>query len=88
MVFPTLIDSMFAENHSLMLINSSLTVLNNVFMLLSSKNKFVSSANIIGASKFEELGDRLHATKIIVAVVLTLAAPHTRCIFSLYQYIQ
>ena len=55
LVFPTFSDSLFAENHSLILINSLLTVLNNVFMLLCSK-KLVSSANIIGPSTFEELG--------------------------------
>ena len=56
LVFPTFSDNLFAENHSLILINSSLTVLNNVFMLLSSKKKLVLSANIIGTSTFEELG--------------------------------
>ena len=48
LVFPTFSDSLFTENHSLILIKSSLTVLNNVFML--------SSANIFGTSTFEELG--------------------------------
>ena len=38
LVFPTFSDSSFAEKHSLILINSSLTVLNNVFMLSCSKN--------------------------------------------------
>ena len=56
LVFPTFSDSLFAENHSLILINSSLTVLNNVFMLLCLKKNLVSSANIIGTSTFEELG--------------------------------
>ena len=50
------VDSLFAENDSLILMNLSLTVLNNVFMLLCSKNKLVSSANIIVTSTFEELG--------------------------------
>ena len=48
-------DNSFAENQLLTLINSPLTILNNVFMLLYSK-KNVSSAGIIGTSKFEELG--------------------------------
>ena len=56
LVFPAFSDSLLAENHSLILINSSLTVLNNVFMLLCSKKKSVSPANIIGTSRFEELG--------------------------------
>ena len=49
-------DCLLAENHSLILISSSLFVLNNVFKLLRSKNKLVSSANIIGTNTFEELG--------------------------------
>ena len=53
LVFPTFIDSFFPENHSLIPIN--LTISNNVFMLLRSKNKLVSSANIIGTSTFKEL---------------------------------
>ena len=53
LVFPTFIDSFFPENHSLIPIN--LTISNNVFMLLCSKNKLVSSANIIGTSTFKEL---------------------------------
>ena len=53
--FPTLSDCLFAENHSLILINSLLTVLNNMFTLLCSKNKSVSLANIIGASTVEGL---------------------------------
>ena len=57
LVFTLFSNSLFAENHSLILIiNSSLTILNNVVMLLCPKNKLVSSANIIGTSKFEELG--------------------------------
>ena len=56
LVFPISSDSLFAENHLLILINSSLTVLNNVFMLLCSKKELLSSANIIGTSTFEELG--------------------------------
>ena len=55
LVFPTFSDSVFAENHSLTLINLSLTVLNNVFMLLCLK-ELVSSAKIIGTNTFEELG--------------------------------
>ena len=39
---------------SVSLINLSLPVLNNVFMLLCSKEKKLS-ANIIGTSRFEEL---------------------------------
>ena len=54
LVFPTFSDSLFAENHSLILSNSSLTVLNNLFMLLCSK-KLVSSAKIIATSTFEQL---------------------------------
>ena len=53
--FPTLSDCLFAENHSLILINSLLTVLNNMFTLLCSKNKSVSPANIIGTSTVEGL---------------------------------
>ena len=49
-------DCLLAENHSLILISSSLFVLNNVFKLLRSKNKLVSSVNIIGTRTFEELG--------------------------------
>ena len=56
LVFLTFSDSLVAENHSLILNNSSLIVLNNVFMLLCSKKKFVSSANVIGTSTFEQLG--------------------------------
>ena len=55
LVSPTFSDSLFAENQSSILINSSLTVLNNVFMLLRSKKKLVSSANIVGTSTFELL---------------------------------
>ena len=40
LVFPISSDSLFAENHLLILINSSLTVLNNVFMLLCSKKNY------------------------------------------------
>ena len=57
LVFSTFSNSLFAENHFLVLIiNSSLTILNNVVMSLCPKNKLVSSANIIGTSKLEELG--------------------------------
>ena len=55
-VFPTFGDRFFPENYSLILVNSSLTVLNNMFMLLCSKKKLVSSVNIIGTNTFEELG--------------------------------
>ena len=55
LVSPTFSDSLFAENQSSILINSSLTVLNNVFMLLRSKKNLVSSANIVGTSTFELL---------------------------------
>ena len=56
MVFPTLSDSLFAKNHSLSLIDSSLTILKIVFkLLLSKKKKIASPANIIGTSTFEEL---------------------------------
>ena len=41
LVFPTFSDSLFAENHSLTLINLLLTVLNNVFMLMCSKKSIV-----------------------------------------------
>ena len=37
LVFPAFSDSVFAKKYSLTLINSSLTVLNYVFMLLCSK---------------------------------------------------
>ena len=52
LVFPTFGDSLFDENHSLILINSSLSVLNKVVMLLCSKDKLASSANIIGSRMF------------------------------------
>ena len=55
LLFPLFSGSFFAEDHLLILINSSLTVLNNVFMLLCSKKK-VLCARIIGTSTFEELG--------------------------------
>ena len=42
--------------HWLISTNSSLTVLNNVFILLCSKNKLVLPANIIATSTCEELG--------------------------------
>ena len=41
LVFPTFSDSWFAKNHLLILIDSSLTVLNIVFMLLCSTKKLV-----------------------------------------------
>ena len=53
--FPTLSDCLFAENHSLILISSLLTVLNNMFTLLCSKNKSVSPANIVRTSTVEGL---------------------------------
>ena len=58
LIFATFSDSLFAENHLLILFNLSLTALNNVFMLLCSqkKKKSVSSGNINETSKFEELG--------------------------------
>ena len=59
LVFPTLSDSLFAEHHSLILNNSSLTVLNNVFLLLCSK----TSVSIIGTSTFKELGRSLTYNK-------------------------
>ena len=59
LVFPTFRYSLFAENHSLILINSPLAVLNNVFMLLCSKNELVSSADINGTSTVEEIGRSL-----------------------------
>ena len=49
LVFSTFSNSLFAENHFLVLIV-------NVVMSLCPKNKLVSSANIIGTSKLEELG--------------------------------
>ena len=55
LVFPTFSDSLFAENHSLTLINFSLTALNNVYMLMCPRKKLVSSVNIIGTNTFEEL---------------------------------
>ena len=39
LIFPTFSDSLFAENHLLILFNLSLTALNNVFMLLCSQKK-------------------------------------------------
>ena len=56
--FSTFNDCLFAKNHSLILIDLSLTVLNNVFMLMFMflLKKLVSSANIIGIKTFEELG--------------------------------
>ena len=53
LVFPTFNDSLFAENNSLILINSSLTALNNVFMLLCSKKKSIVSEHYWNT--FEEL---------------------------------
>ena len=56
--FSTFNGCLFAKNHSLILIDSSLTVLNNVLMLMFMflLKKLVSSANIIGIKTFEELG--------------------------------
>ena len=55
LIFSIFSDGLFAENHSLIFINSPLTVL-NVFMLLCSKKKLVSSTKIISTSTFEEFG--------------------------------
>ena len=41
-------NSLLAENYSLILFNCSLTLLNNVFMLLCLKSKLVTSVNITG----------------------------------------
>ena len=57
------IHSLFAKNHLFILINSLLTVLSNVLMLICLKSKLILSANIIGTSTFKELG-RLFAYKI------------------------
>ena len=54
--FSAFSDSLFAENHSLVLINLSLTVLNNALMLLCSRRKSVLYTDIIGTSTFEGLG--------------------------------
>ena len=56
LAIPIFRDRLFAENHFLILNNSSLTLLNNVLMLMCSKNKLILSANIMETSTFEELG--------------------------------
>ena len=68
LVFPTFGDSLFAENHSLILINSSLSVLNKVVMLLCSKDKLALSANIIGSRMFEQLGRSFTYNKKLAAL--------------------
>ena len=55
-VFLTFKESLFEINHSLIFCNSLLTVEKRKLMSLCSKNRFVSSANIIVFNKLEALG--------------------------------
>ena len=72
LLFSTFRDSFFAENHWLILIISSLTVLNNVFMLLCSKNKLYCLQTLLEQTLLKNLRDRLYATKIITILLLSL----------------
>ena len=72
LLFFTFRDSLFAENHWLILIISSLTVLNNVFMLLCSKNKLYCLQTLLEQTRLKNLRDRLYATKIITILLLSL----------------
>ena len=67
MVFATIRDNLFPENHSLILIKLLLAVFSNVFMLMCSKNKLVPSLNIIGTSTNK--WDHLNKTKIVAVLV-------------------
>ena len=62
LVFPILSTSLSVENHSLTLINSWLTVFNNVFMLLCSKNCYRLGTLLVQAHLKNYL-DRLQTTK-------------------------
>jgi len=61
-VFLMFKESLFTLNHSCTLHNSSLIFLKRFDMLLSDKNKFMSSANIIEFSFF----DALHRSLIYI----------------------
>ena len=62
LVFLTLSDSLFADSHLLILLNWSLTALNNVFMLVYLK-KLVSPVNIIETSTFKVSGSLFTCNK-------------------------
>ena len=71
-------ESLFALSHSQILFSSSLAMENNVLKSAYSKNKFVSSANIIGSST-EELGRSLTYNKKAMVLVLSPVGLHKEC---------
>ena len=50
LLFPTFRDTFFAEKSLLILISPSLPVINNLIMLVCSKNRLISPVNIVGTS--------------------------------------
>ena len=60
---PVFSESLFALNHSCMFMSSWLTIWNNAFMSWLEKNRFVSSANIIGFNILDALLRSLNINK-------------------------
>ena len=76
-------ESLFEINHSLIFYNSLFTVQKRTLTSLCSKNRFVSSANIIAFNKLETLGRSLtHIKNVqgwILAVLCMLLFVHLSC---------